>query len=193
MSISLTALGRQPKNRRTALRLMGAGAVGAGLLPLLSACDGPTDTGPEEASATGDIGAGNLRIVADGLRFPEGPVPLNDGSVLVVEIERGTLTRIDPDGLVEVIANLGGGPNGAAIGPDGSCYVCNNGGFEWHETEDGLLLPGDQPADYDGGSIQKVDLVTGAVTTLYTEIDGARLRGPNDLVFDGQGGFWFTD
>ncbi len=35
-----------------------------------------------------------MNIVTDGLRFPEGPVAMPDGSVLVVEIERKTLTRV---------------------------------------------------------------------------------------------------
>ena len=39
-----------------------------------------------------------LREIATGLRFPEGPVALADGSVLVVEIEAARLTRIAPDG-----------------------------------------------------------------------------------------------
>lgn len=115
-----------------------------------------------------------------------------DGSVLVVEIERGTLTRVAPGGAVEVVAHCGGGPNGAAIGPDGAVYVCNNGGFRFRE-EMGLLIPGHQPADYAGGSIQRVDLATGEVATIYTHCGDHRLRGPNDLVFDGGDGFWFTD
>lgn len=131
-------------------------------------------------------------IVADGLRFPEGPIALDDGSVLLVEIERGTLSRVAVDGTVTLIADLGGGPNGAAIGPDGRCYVCNNGGFQWRE-QGGLLLPGHQPENYRGGSIQVVDLHRGSFETLYDRCDGRGLRGPNDLVFDGSGGFWFTD
>src|SRR5262249_50922940 len=86
----------------------------------------------------------------------------------------------------------GGGPNGAAIGPDGACYVVNNGGFEWHDMG-GFVIPGDQPHDYIGGRVQRVDLKTGKVTDLYTECDGHPLRGPNDIVFDAHGGFWFTD
>ena len=132
------------------------------------------------------------RIVADGLQFPEGPVALADGSVLVVEIRRGTLTRVLPDGTTKVVAETGGGPNGAALGPDGRLYVCNNGGFEWHQRG-GLLLPGEQPRDYQGGSIQRVDLETGRVEIVYTHCAGRPLRGPNDLVFDATGGFWFTD
>ena len=134
----------------------------------------------------------SLREIARGLAFPEGPVCLPDGSVLVVEIRRGTLTRVAPDGAQTVVARTGGGPNGAAVGPDGAIYVCSNGGFEWHDVGS-LVVPGNQPADYTGGSIQRVDLATGRVETIYTGCDGIGLRGPNDLVFDAQGGFWFTD
>src|SRR5947199_171133 len=133
-----------------------------------------------------------MREVTSGLQFPEGPVALADGSVLVVAIKRGTLTRVAPDGGQTVVALTGGGPNGAAIGPDGGVYVCNNGGFEWHELG-GLLVPGNQPRDYSGGRIQRVDLATGRVEDLYTACDGRALRGPNDIVFDASGGFWFTD
>ena len=129
---------------------------------------------------------------ATGLRFPEGPVAMPDGSVILVEIEAQRLTRVMPDGTKRVIALTGGGPNGAAIGPDGACYVCNNGGFRWHE-QNGVLRPMLQADDYSGGRIERVDLVTGAVTVLYTEVGGNKLRGPNDIVFDGAGGFWFTD
>ena len=115
-----------------------------------------------------------------------------DGSVLLVEIERGTLSRVSQDGSVEVVADCGGGPNGAALGPDGAVYVCNNGGFAWRHVN-GMLLPGTQADDYAGGSIQRVDLSTGQVETLYTECDGWALKGPNDIVFDRHGGFYFTD
>ena len=133
-----------------------------------------------------------LREITTGLRFPEGPIAMADGSVVLVEIERGALTRVMLDGVVRVIAYTGGGPNGAAIGPDGKCYVCNNGGFKWHEA-DGLLRPVLQADDYSGGRIERVDLDSGAVQVLYRGLDGIPLRGPNDIVFDRYGGFWFTD
>lgn len=133
-----------------------------------------------------------INELASGLKFPEGPIAMDDGSVIVVEIARGTLIRVQPDGTLETVAELGGGPNGAAIGPDGKCYVCNNGGFEWRE-EGGLLMPGDTPADYSGGRIERVDLDTGEVEVLYTECNGNPLMGPNDIVFDAAGGFWFSD
>lgn len=130
--------------------------------------------------------------ITAGLQFPEGPIAMPDGSIIVVEIQRGTVSRVSPEGSIEVIATPGGGPNGAAIGPDGACYICNNGGFEWHERN-GLVFPGDQPNDYSGGRIERVDLSSGEVSVLYTECNGNPLRGPNDIVFDRQGGFWFTD
>jgi gluconolactonase len=55
------------------------------------------------------------------------------------------------------------------------------------------LRPVARPADYAGGSIQRVDLATGRVETLYTHCDGVALKAPNDIVFDRWGGFWFTD
>jgi gluconolactonase len=117
---------------------------------------------------------------------------MDDGSVIVVEIEGRTLTRVTPDGEHSVIAELGGGPNGAAIGPDGRCYVCNNGGFSFHRSGS-LVLPGIAPPDYTGGWIEAVDLATGESEVLYRSCGEIPLRGPNDLVFDRHGGFWFTD
>ncbi len=134
-----------------------------------------------------------MNIIAEGLRFPEGPIAMVDGSVVLVEIERGTLSRVTVGGAIEVIADLGGGPNGAAIGPDGHCYVCNNGGMIFHTSSAGLLYPGGQPDNYIGGSIQRVSLENGEFETIYDECEGVGLRGPNDIVFDEHGGFWFTD
>ncbi|MCU1455165.1 MAG: gluconolaconase [Acidimicrobiales bacterium] len=133
-----------------------------------------------------------MAVVATGLQFPEGPVALPDGSVLVVEIARGTLTRVTPTGDVDVVAECGGGPNGAAFGPDGRVWICNNGGFSW-DRDRGRLVPVGPAADYSGGRIQAVDLESGRVETIYEACDGEPLCAPNDLVFDGAGGLWFTD
>jgi len=133
-----------------------------------------------------------FKQIASGLRFPEGPVAMPDGSVILVEIERRALSRVTPDGRTHVIATLGGGPNGAAMGPGGKIYVTNNGGLHFVDRP-GRLFPIGQGADYTNGSIQIVDPETGKFETLYDACDGRKLRGPNDLVFDGAGGFWFTD
>ena len=133
-----------------------------------------------------------MQEITTGLKFPEGPIAMPDGSVILVEIERQTLSRVTPDGGIAVIADLGGGPNGAAMGPDGAIYVCNNGGFNWIERN-GLSVPAGAPDDYSGGRIERVDPETGDFDVIYRECDGFSLNGPNDIVFDAEGGFWFTD
>ena len=139
----------------------------------------------------------NARVLADGLRFPEGPVAMADGSVIVTELIGKKLTRVSPTGEKTTVAELDGSPNGCAVGPDGALYVTNSGGFAHQELGPFLIPQGPhhetQPADYLGGRIQRVDPATGDVTDLYTECDGNTLKGPNDLVFDSTGGFWFTD
>jgi len=135
-----------------------------------------------------------MEELASGLEFPEGPVAMADGSVVVVEMKAGRITRVRPDGSRETVAEPGGGPNGQAVGPDYCLYVCNNGGaFSFTEVE-GLTVPGDTPETWEGGRIERISLLDGSVEVLYThDADGNGLRSPNDIVFDRHGGFFFTD
>jgi len=132
----------------------------------------------------------DITILANGLGFPEGPVAMPDGSVILTEIRNNRCARVTPDGTVSVFSATGGGPNGLAVGPDGALYLCNNGGSRYVEGRS--MGVGPHP-DYKHGSIQRLDRETGAVTTLYTTCDGHPLSAPNDLVFDTAGGFYFTD
>lgn len=135
----------------------------------------------------------DFHVMATGLQFPEGPVALPDGSVALVEIQRETISRVTPDGKVEVMIKTGGGPNGLALGPDGAYYICNNGGFlfqtigGYNRTRSGVH------PDYTSGRIERYDPATGSLTTLYDRCGDHPLCGPNDIVFDHQGGFYFTD
>lgn len=141
------------------------------------------------------------RRVTSGLEFPEGPVALPDGAVLVTEVRGGRLTRVERDGRRRVVAHSGGGPNGAALGPDGALYLCNNGGAQWGTRpwpypDPGaleLLLPIAHADGEPGPCIQRVDLESGGIAALYVATDSAPLKRPNDIVFDRAGGFWFTD
>lgn len=134
-----------------------------------------------------------IELVAEGLEFPEGPVAMADGSVIVAEIKGGRITRVGADGSKDVLAETGGGPNGLAVGPDGALWIADNGGaFSWHD-EMGLTIPGPTPPEHEGGSIRRFDFASGRLETVYESCDGRRLIGPNDLVFDSEGGFWFTD
>ena len=131
-----------------------------------------------------------VRILATGLGFPEGPVAMPDGSVILTEIRNNRCSRVTPDGKVSLFSATGGGPNGLAVGPDGALYLCNNAGSRYVE---GVSMGVGPHPDYKHGSVQRLDRATGAMTTLYTACDGHNLSAPNDLVFDKQGGFYFTD
>lgn len=126
-----------------------------------------------------------MEIIAEGLAFPEGPVAFADGSVIVVELAGGRITRCW-HGRTETVCDIGGGPNGAAIGPDGALYVCNNGGLDLEKFQNA------RGAGHEG-RIERVDLTTGKFERLYDSCDGVPLQAPNDIVFDADGRIWFTD
>lgn len=116
------------------------------------------------------------QVLATGLRFPEGPAVSPDGHLYVVELGGGSISRIRSDGGPEVFAKPGGGPNGAQFGPDGRLFVANCGGFRGAEP----------------GRIETI-APDGSVEVLLSEVDGEPLHRPNDLGFDSEGNFYFTD
>lgn len=116
-------------------------------------------------------------VIATGLEFPEGPV-WRGGELLFTEIMAGVVSRWTANGEVTLVATTGGGPNGAAAGPDGALYVTQNGGM----GRGARVRPGIQRIGTDGA----VDLVVASVA-------GVDLDGPNDLAFAPDGRLWFTD
>jgi gluconolactonase len=138
-----------------------------------------------------------FEVIVSDLGFPEGPVVLDDGTILAVDIEGGRVVRVE-GGRVSVVATPGGGPNGLAMADPQTAVVANNGGFLW-TTVNGFRIPIDhathtnEPPGFGGGWVESVDLRSGEITRLYDSYEGRPLRGPNDLVFDAMGGLWFTD
>jgi gluconolactonase len=136
-----------------------------------------------------------IRELARKLLFPEAPVLLPDGALLVASVAGRRVLKVDAKGAVSTVAEIDGAPNGLALGPDGKCYVANNGGLNFTCNPDGTATLGavSIAPDYKGGFVDRIDLASGRIERLYKETDKSPLSGPNDLVFDKTGGFWLTD
>ncbi|HEX9776152.1 MAG TPA: SMP-30/gluconolactonase/LRE family protein [Actinomycetota bacterium] len=125
------------------------------------------------------------RTVASGLGFPEGPVALDDGSIAFVDILDGRIRRAR-DGAVETVAEVPGGPNGAALGSGGALYVANNGGV--CVGPDGYQFSAEQVT----GRVQRVE-PDGGVTDVAIEFAAPAPWRPNDLCFGPDGALYVTD
>jgi gluconolactonase len=130
--------------------------------------------------------AAEPRALATGLRFPEGPSLLDDGSVAVVEMQGEAVARVAPDGGVSRLGDLGGGPNGSVLGSDGAVYVANNGGLS---LGPGGIVHAEREFD---GVVQRVD-ADGAVTTVAEGLPGPGPHRPNDICFAPDGRLLVTD
>jgi gluconolactonase len=128
------------------------------------------------------VAAGEPELITDGLGWPEGPMIMPDGSVVLVESYRSQVTIVGTDRKPRRLAYVSGAPNSCVLGSGGELYVCQNGGTTgpWRAAE--MTTP----------SIQRVRENAAAVIIL-AEVDGIALNGPNDLVFHPDGRLIFTD
>jgi len=124
----------------------------------------------------------NATEQATGLGFPEGPLLLPDGRLAFVE-EYGGCVSILEDGRVRRLADVGGNPNGLALGADGLLYVTRGRGAVggWRAPEQ--VTP----------AIVAVDVADGSWRVVTASASGRALRAPNDLCFGPDGALYFTD
>src|SRR5690242_8971656 len=64
-----------------------------------------------------------VRVLLDGLAFPEGPAFDPAGNLWCTEIRGGNLVRYEPSGPRRFPSS--GRPNGLAFGADGNAWVCD--------------------------------------------------------------------
>jgi gluconolactonase len=118
-------------------------------------------------------------LLASDLGFPEGPVVMPDGAIVLCDGNTGELLRWN-DGALGSYATTGGSPWGAVLGTDGAVYLTQGGN-----------VPGSGDLSAVCG-IQRVS-ADGEVELLASEIEGRTLAAPNDLAFGPDGRLYFTE
>jgi gluconolactonase len=112
---------------------------------------------------------GSVSVFATGFKLPEGPTFDRAGHLYVVDMKSGSISKISPEGQVQIFLDTGGSPNGAKFHANGDLYV----------------------ADRVMGIIAiSPNTETRVIVDRY---QGKKLNGPNDLIFDSAGNLYFTD
>jgi gluconolactonase len=112
----------------------------------------------------------HVEVFAKGGKFLEGPAFDREGNLWVVSIDSGWVSKIAPDGKWTDVFNTGGQPQGLKFHNDGRLFGV--------DRKKGVFV-------YDPKTQKLSDYV------LYFQNEN--FRGPNDLIFDRQGGLYFTD
>lgn len=115
----------------------------------------------------------DFAVVASGIESPEGIALLPDGRLLFGSGE-GVIGAIEHDGRTKVLAHAIA-PNGVAVDGKGRVLIANMGRLKG--------LP---------GPLQRIDLATGAVETLVSELEGRMLTSSNDLAVARDGTIYCT-
>jgi len=112
-----------------------------------------------------------LTLLADGFQFTEGPLWLNDESILFQDIKAETTYRLRPDRSVEVVRKATRAANGQTYSRDGRIVFCEQNGRRVSTM------------DQDGRDVR----------TVVETFSGLRLNSPNDVVCRSDGQVYFTD
>jgi gluconolactonase len=131
-------------------------------------------------------------VICSGPPFGEGPVwcppgaGAPEGTLVCTSVSEGALWRIWPEsGRRELVADTGGGANGAALAADGGFLVTQNGGLDFSIFR---IFGEVAPPRYVQSGLQRV-APDGAVDYLTPDT----MQMPNDLCVAPDGTVFFTD
>ena len=120
------------------------------------------------AAEEGGIEFGDLELVSVCGGFIESPTFDQDGNLWLLDIPADRVLQIDKAGNCVERGKTGGIPNGLLFHEDGRLFVANTNGI-------GIF-----------------DQATGEVEILVSQYQNAPIVGANDLIFDANGGLYFT-
>lgn len=109
-----------------------------------------------------------MKILLTQLDFPEGPCFDRNGILWLVEKEAGNLVSLD--GEAHQRHHVGGAPNGIAVDKNNILWFCDS----FHN------------------SIRTFNPSNGTTETVIEQIEGQKLKMPNDLTFDRKDNLFFT-
>jgi gluconolactonase len=121
--------------------------------------------------AAGIVAPGaQLKLLADGFKFTEGPAADAAGNVLFTDQPNNKIMKWSVDGKLSVFMEDAGRSNGMYFDRKGNLYTCADLNNElW------MISP------------------AGKVTVLVKDYQGKKLNGPNDVWVRPDGGIYFTD
>ncbi len=114
---------------------------------------------------------GEVKAVASGFRFTEGPAVDAKGQIFFTDIPNNRIHAISLDGKCSVFMEDTNGCNGLMFNPQGQLIACQGG----------------------ASKLIAIDPITKKVTMLADQFESKPFNSPNDLVIDQQGGIYFTD
>lgn len=129
-------------------------------------------TSPQiESAIPGVVAAGTkIQLIKEGFSGTEGPVALQDGSLVFTETQANRITRIWPDGTVTPFLENTNGANGLGFTANGDLYA-----VQVQRARVGIIHPSTR------------------AKTLTEGFEGKPFGRPNDLVVDQKGNAYFTD
>lgn len=126
--------------------------------------------GVDVARAESDLVAGEVRKLAGGFRFTEGPAANAKGDVYFTDIPNERIHVWTVEGELKTFRENSGQANGLYFDAEGNLLAC------------------------EGGNRRVTSIAPdGKVTVLADAYEGKKLNSPNDLWIDPKGGVYFTD